>query len=213
MSSDNLAHMRKNYTRDTLDEHDVDPDPVIQFTRWLQDAGDTLSDLEANAMAVATVDSHGLPSVRMVLLKGFDARGLVFYTNYESRKGRDIAVNPHVALLFSWQALERQVRITGTASKVSAEESDAYFAGRPEGSQVGAVASPQSEPVPSREWLEARFERFGSEGTPIPRPDHWGGFRVEPVSFEFWQGRTNRLHDRIRYDLTVEGWDIVRLAP
>ncbi len=211
--SETLAHMRKNYARDTLDVGDVDPDPFVQFPVWLQAAIDHLGILEANAMALATVDSHGMPSVRMVLLKGFDERGPVFYTNYESRKGRDISANPQVALLFSWQSLERQVRITGTASRLSAEESDAYFAGRPQGSQVGAVASPQSEPVPDRAWLEARFDRFASQGMAISRPDHWGGYLISPTSFEFWQGRTNRLHDRLRYDLTSDGWDIVRLAP
>lgn len=214
MSSD-LANMRRTYTCGALDERDVDPDPFVQFGRWMGEAREHLEILEANAMAVATVDSHCLPSLRTVLLKGFDERGFVFYTNYESHKGRDIAVNSHVALLFSWQTMERQVRILGTATKVSAAESDAYFAERPHGSQVGAVASPQSQPVPDRTWLEDRFEHVAEEnGThPIVRPEWWGGYRVSPTSLEFWQGRPNRLHDRIRYDLTRTGWDIIRLAP
>jgi pyridoxamine 5'-phosphate oxidase len=212
MTSD-LASMRKNYTRATLDERQANPDPFVQFQGWLDDATHLMSVLEANAMVLATVDAHGLPSARTVLLKGSDPQGLVFYTNYESRKGRDIAVNPAVALVFTWQPLERQVRISGTATRVSAEESDAYFASRPLGSQVGAVASPQSEPVPDRAWLEERFERAAAQETPIVRPAHWGGYRVEPVMFEFWQGRPNRLHDRLRYDRTPHGWELIRLAP
>ncbi|HYI24336.1 MAG TPA: pyridoxamine 5'-phosphate oxidase, partial [Thermomicrobiales bacterium] len=178
--SNDLAMMRKNYTRDSLDERDVAANPFVQFATWLAQTEDTMSALEANAMALATVDSHGMPSARMVLLKGVDERGLVFYTNYESRKGRDIAGNEHVALLFSWQPLERQVRITGTASRIPEEESEAYFASRPEGSQIGAIASPQSEPVPDRAWLEERFERFAGHERPIERPANWGGFCVVP---------------------------------
>jgi pyridoxamine 5'-phosphate oxidase len=211
--SGNLSTMRKNYTRDHLEEEHVDPDPFAQFRAWLDDASHAMSVIEANAMVLATVDDHGLPSARTVLLKGCDERGLVFYTNYESRKGRDIAINPAVALVFAWAPLERQVRIAGTAAKISPEESDAYFVTRPLGSQIGAIASPQSEPVPSRAWLEERFERFSRADGPIARPAHWGGYRVEPVMFEFWQGRPNRLHDRLRYDRTPHGWEIIRLAP
>lgn len=207
-----LANMRKNYSQHQLDERTADPNPFVQFQSWLDEAQSTPL-LEANAMVVATVDHDGMPSARTVLLKGFDERGLVFYSNYDSRKGRDIAANPAVALVFNWPTLERQVRMTGTAERTSAEESDAYFASRPAGSQVGAAASPQSEPVPNRAWLEARFERFASQDSPIERPANWGGYRVTPKMFEFWQGRPNRLHDRLRYDLTLDGWEIIRLAP
>jgi pyridoxamine 5'-phosphate oxidase len=207
-----LADMRRAYSRATLDEGTADPDPLHLFSRWLE-AAKTISEIEANAMVIATIDQHGMPSARTVLLKGLDERGLVFYTNYDSKKGRDIAANPAVALVFTWTALERQVRISGKAERISSEESDAYFASRPLGSQLGAAASPQSEPVPDRAWLETRFERLRATGEPIARPANWGGYRVVPAMFEFWQGRADRLHDRLRYDRVGSEWEIIRLAP
>lgn len=204
--------MRRDYHQEALDVDVADRDPIRMLAGWLNRARE-FSVLEANAMILATVDQHGHPSARTVLLKDLDERGLVFFTNYDSRKGRDIAANAGVALVFNWLALERQVRIEGTATMVSAEESEAYFASRPFGSQVGAAASPQSEPVPDRAWLEARFARLEASTEPIARPDHWGGYLVAPRMVEFWQGRPNRLHDRLRYDLTPHGWDLVRLAP
>jgi pyridoxamine 5'-phosphate oxidase len=208
----NLPEMRKNYTRNILDEATIDRDPFVQFAHWFDEAC-AENVMEANAMVLATVDQHGVPMARTVLLKGFDERGLRFFTNYESRKGRDIAGNPAVAVVFNWLTMERQVRVTGTASPIDPAESDAYFASRPHGSQVGAAASPQSEPVSDRAWLEARFERFATSPDPIARPDNWGGYRIAPAMFEFWQGRPNRLHDRLRYDRTPHGWEIIRLAP
>lgn len=210
--TDHLADMRRSYALDQLDEASADPNPTALLATWLQRASE-LSVVEANAMVLATVDQHGHPSARTVLLKGLDAEGLVFFTNYDSRKGRDIRSHPEVALAFTWLPLERQVRIEGLAEPISAEESDAYFATRPRGSQIGAAASPQSEPVPDRAWLEGRFARLEASDEAIIRPENWGGYRVIPRMFEFWQGRPDRLHDRLRYDLTPDGWDIVRLAP
>lgn len=209
---ESLANMRKNYQHAALDESTALADPFEQFGLWLEDVRQTDA-IEANSMVLATVDQHGMPSARTVLLKACDHRGLVFFTNYDSRKGRNISENPAVAIVFNWPTLERQVRIEGLASQVSEEESDAYFANRPAGSQIGAAASPQSEPVPDRAYLEARFERLTSSPGPIARPVNWGGYRVAPVMFEFWQGRPNRLHDRLRYDRTPHGWEMVRLAP
>jgi len=208
----NLSDMRKNYMRGSLLEDNANHDPFAQFAAWLEEAR-AINEFEANAMVLATVDQHGAPSARTVLLKGFDERGLLFFTNYESRKGRDIGFNPVVAVVFTWQALERQVRISGRAVQIPAAESDAYFVSRPHGSQVGAAASPQSEPVPDRAWLEARFARVAAMDGAIERPANWGGYRIEPAMFEFWQGRPNRLHDRLRYDRVGEGWEIIRLAP
>ena len=208
----NLADMRKSYARHALDEHSADPDPFTQFRTWLDEATKT-SLIEANSMIVATVDQHGIPSARTVLLKGFDHRGLVFFSNYDSKKGRDLADNPAVAVVFNWPTLERQVRISGLAERVAAEESDSYFSSRPVGSQIGAAASPQSEPVPDRAWLEERFARMANQEGQIRRPHNWGGYRIAPTMFEFWQGRPNRLHDRLRYDQTPHGWEIIRLAP
>ena len=207
-----LSDLRREYNLETLDVSDVQTNPIQLLDDWISRARE-LSVIEANAMVLATVDQHGHPSARTVLLKGLDEAGLVFYTNYESRKGRDIAANPNVAAVFTWLPLERQVRIEGRVERVSAEESNAYFAIRPRGSQIGAAASPQSEPVPNRAWLEARFESLEASGDPIVRPENWGGYRIIPRMIEFWQGRPNRLHDRLRFDLTSEGWDVVRLAP
>jgi len=202
----------KDYNGAPFDESSASDDPFKQLQLWLDEAR-KVSLVEANAMVLATVDQHGMPTARTVLLKALDRSGLVFYTNYDSRKGRDIADNPAVALVFNWPTMERQVRVSGEAAKVDPAESDAYFSSRPLGSQIGAAASPQSEPVPDRAWLEERFERFSGDGTPLVRPPNWGGYRVQPAMFEFWQGRPNRLHDRLRYDGVGSGWEIIRLAP
>ena len=210
----NVADLRKEYTRAGLSESDVDPEPVEQFRRWFEEA--LAAGLhEPNAMIVATARPDGLPSARVVLLKGFDDRGFVFYTNYEGRKGRELEENPRAALLFYWGELERQVRIEGTASRVSGEESDAYYAGRPRGSRLGALASEQSRVVGSREVLEGRIRTLEAEyeGRDVPRPAFWGGYRVEPEAVEFWQGRENRLHDRLVYRRGDGGWKMERLQP
>ena len=210
----NVADLRKEYTRAGLTESDMDPDPVEQFRRWFDEA--LAAGLhEPNAMIVATASPDGLPSARVVLLKGFDDRGFVFYTNYEGRKGRELEENPRAALLFYWGELERQVRIEGTASRVSEEESDAYYAGRPRGSRLGALASEQSRVVGSREVLEGRIRNLEAEyeGRDVPRPAFWGGYRVEPEAMEFWQGRENRLHDRLVYRRGEVGWKMERLQP
>jgi pyridoxamine 5'-phosphate oxidase len=209
----NLAELRNEYAREVLDEGRVDRDPLKQFEAWIQEAIRAQVP-EPTAMTLATVDVRGRPSARIVLLKGADERGFVFYTNYHSRKGRELAVNPHVALTFMWKELERQVRIEGVAEKVSVEESHAYYATRPLGSRIGAWASPQSEVIADRPWLERRWEELGKEhGEAPPCPPHWGGYRIVPAYLEFWQGRTSRLHDRIAYTRVGEDWKIARLAP
>ena len=199
----------------TLSENDVDPDPVRQFLRWFNEA--TLSEMsEPNAMTLATATTDGRPSARTVLLRGVDERGFAFFTNYESRKGRELEANPRAALVFFWDDLERQVRVEGRVERVSVEESDQYFHGRPINSRIGAWASPQSEVIASREELEKRcrdFENEFADGT-IPRPPHWGGYRVVPETIEFWLGRSGRLHDRLRYKRDAQGrWVVERLAP
>lgn len=208
-----LRDMRRDYTLEALDLDQALADPIEMLGQWIVQASE-LSIIEANAMVLATIDQHGHPSARTVLLKGLAEGGLVFYTNYDSRKGRDLAANPQAAAVFTWLPLERQVRIEGAVERVSTEESDAYFAIRPRGAQIGAAASPQSEPVPNRAWLEARFAALEASDEPITRPANWGGYRLVPRMIEFWQGRPNRLHDRLRYDRTLDGdWDIIRLAP
>jgi pyridoxamine 5'-phosphate oxidase len=208
------SSLRKEYTRAGLDKADLDPDPIVQFHEWFQKVID--ADLhEPNAMILATATAEGKPSARTVLLKGYDERGFVFYTNYEGRKAKEIEANPTCALLFYWGELERQVRIEGRASSLSGEESDAYFAGRPRGSRLGAWASEQSRPVEDRSVLEERVRALEAEydGREIPRPPFWGGYRVEPQEIEFWQGRENRLHDRLVYRREDGAWRIERLQP
>jgi pyridoxamine 5'-phosphate oxidase len=209
-----VADLRKEYTRAGLAESDVAADPIEQFRRWFDAALDAGLH-EPNAMTVATATRDGRPSARVVLLKGFDSRGFVFYTNYEGRKGRELEENPRAALLFYWGELERQVRIEGTVSRVSEEESDAYYASRPRGSRLGAWASEQSRTVEGREALEDRIGDLEAEyeGGEVPRPPFWGGYRVWPEVVEFWQGRENRLHDRIVYRRQGGGWEIERLQP
>ena len=207
------ASLRTEYMRAALDEHALDADPLAQFVRWFDEAL-AAGVPEANAMTLATVGPEGRPSARIVLLKGVDARGLAFFTNYDSRKGRELARDARVALLFFWPELERQVRIEGSAGRVAAAESDAYFRERPRESQLSAWASPQSEPIPDRAFLDARLAELRARFTgDVPRPPHWGGIRVVPRCFEFWQGRASRTHDRLRYTRQGDAWAIERLAP
>ena len=209
----NLADLRKSYERAELDEHASNADPRKQFEHWLAQALDAQLP-EPNAMTLATVGADGRPSTRIVLIKGCDARGLVWYTNYDSRKGRELAVHPMAALQFHWVELERVVRIEGRVQKTSAEESDAYFHSRPLDSRIGAWASPQSRVIASRAVLVANAAKVGAQHLlEPPRPPHWGGFRLVPDTWEFWQGRPSRLHDRLRYRLDAGAWIRERLAP
>ena len=210
-----LAEMRRNYAARALDLADLDANPFAQFDHWMREAIETQV-IEPNAMTLATADAAGRPAVRTVLLKGFDQRGFVFYSNYESAKARDLAANPKVALLFPWLALERQVSAMGIAQKITATESLKYFLSRPRESQIGAWASRQSEVISTRALLESKFAEMKARfaNGEIPLPDQWGGYRVTPQSFEFWQGRPNRLHDRFKYTLQSDGsWTIARLMP
>lgn len=209
-----LTRMRREYTHATLDETSVDPDPLKQFEKWFSEAI-SAEVREPNAMLLATSGTNQIPSIRAVLLKIFDARGFVFFTNYNSEKARDIAENPYVALEFLWLDLERQVKIMGRAEKISAAESLKYFLSRSHGSQIGAWVSDQSSVISSRKALAMQFEKIKTKfaNKEVPLPDFWGGYRVVPEKIEFWQGRESRLHDRILYTRTDRGWNISRLAP
>jgi pyridoxamine 5'-phosphate oxidase len=214
----NPASLRVEYSRAALDERDVDPDPFRQFVRWFDEAV-SVQVPEPNAMTLATVDAAGRPSARIVLLKAVDGRGLTFYTNYGSRKARELPPGSRAAILFFWPELQRQVRVEGAIEKVDDATADAYWITRPRLSRVGAWASPQSELLPDRAALEARFAQADARypGDSVPRPPHWGGYRLVPEAFEFWQGRASRLHDRLTYHRQDQGegaqWRIGRLAP
>lgn len=214
MTSPDLAAMRTEYARAGLDEAEAGVDPLALFRRWLEEAV-AAQVHEPNAMALATATPDGLPSVRIVLLKQLDRAGAVFYTGYTSRKGREVEENPHAAAVMLWHPLQRQVRLEGPVTRVPEAESDAYFASRPPGSRLGAVASPQSQVIADRGELERRVEAARAEvgDAPADRPDTWGGYRIEPVVLEFWQGRENRLHDRLRFVRTGDAWRRERLAP
>jgi pyridoxamine 5'-phosphate oxidase len=216
MSTNNsIADIRKDYKLKSLSEKDVLNDPFKQFDRWWKEATDSGID-EVNAMTLATASGDGMPDARIVLLKGYNERGFAFYTNYYSAKGQELLVNPRACLVFFWKELERQVRISGLVELTSEKESNDYFNSRPEGSRIGAWASPQSEVIENRAWLEENEKKTQEEwaGKTIQRPEHWGGYRVRPTRIEYWQGRPSRLHDRILYTLQGTGnWKIERLAP
>jgi pyridoxamine 5'-phosphate oxidase len=209
-----IADIRKEYKLQTLLETDVAANPIEQFDKWWDEA--VKSEItEVNAMTLATATTVGIPSARIVLLKGYDENGFVFFTNYQSHKGKAMEQNANVCLVFFWKELERQIRITGTVEKISAAESDAYFISRPLGSRIGAWASPQSTVIANREVIEESSKKIEQQfaGSDIPRPPHWGGYIVKPAQIEFWQGRPSRLHDRIQYSLHNGSWSIERLAP
>lgn len=218
LSTQELAQLRQEYRQQVLREADMAADPMQQFTQWFKQAV-AAAVPQPNAMTLATVGPTGLPSARIVLLNGVDATGFLFYTHYRSRKGQELAANPHAALVFLWHELERQVRVEGTVEQVPAAVSDAYFQSRPLGSQLGAWASPQSQVIADRSVLEARWQAVSQQygNGPVPRPPDWGGYRVYPHTIEFWQGRPNRLHDRLRYQQqgspTSPNWLLERLAP
>ena len=211
----NLQSLREEYTAMTLDEKEVDPNPLRQFVLWFDQA--TQAGLpEPNAMTLATADSKGRPSARIVLLKEVDEAGFIFFTNYHSQKGSQLEENPYASIVFNWLELQRQVRIAGRVEKLPSDQSDAYFAQRPRPSQLGAVVSPQSHPLPNREILDILYKEAERKfhNLPIPRPEQWGGYRLIPHSLEFWQGRASRLHDRIIYTCVENGsWELCRLAP
>ena len=214
LTKEALQNLRQEYRSSELLQQDVDQNPIQQFKRWFTDALNAQL-YEPNVMTLATADPYGKPSARIVLLKGFDENGFHFYTNYDSKKGHDLKQNPQAALVFFWPELERQVRIEGMVSKLDPQISTDYFHSRPKGSQVGAAASPQSQVIESREALEQQVIELKKqyEDLEVPRPEHWGGYLVEPQRVEFWQGRPSRLHDRICYDLVEGVWIISRLAP
>lgn len=205
--------MRTDYGKGALDEALVHRDPIVQFQQWMDEAVRAGIE-EPNAMTLATATPDGLPSARMVLLKGCDSKGFTFFTSYGSRKGRELEANPHAALVFFWKEMERQVRVEGMTVRVSPEESDEYFASRPVDSQASSTVSMQSSRIPGRQYLEKLLQDFlAGSGPPFARPRHWGGYRLVPNRIEFWQGRPGRLHDRILYTASPEGWEIIRLAP
>ena len=210
-----IADIRKSYSKKKLSESKANPDPLKQFAKWWKQAMRSKME-EANAMTLATASPDGLPSARIVLLKDFGEKGFTFFTNYSSFKGQQLSENPKACLVFFWKELERQIRITGMVEKISEEDSNDYFQSRPADSQVGAMVSPQSQVIESREWLDKKFEQVKKDaGTnQIQRPSNWGGYLVKPLIIEFWQGRPGRLHDRLRYTLQQNGdWKIERLAP
>lgn len=211
----NLHNLRKDYKQDTLSENAVDKNPITQFEKWMKETISSQIVVEPNAMTLVTSTLGGKPSARVVLLKSFNNDGFVFYTNYQSRKGQELNTNPHACIVFDWHVMERQVRIEGVVKKASTEESDKYFYSRPQGSQLGAWISPQSSFIEDRQELEEResiiTKKF--ETQPITRPPHWGGYVLLPHTIEFWQGRQNRLHDRLLYIRTDEEWVLRRLAP
>lgn len=215
LTNETIQNLRQEYKSATLSEKEVAPDPVSQFSRWFSEAmasGIT----EPNAMTLATATADGKPSARIMLLKGFEEKGFIFYTNYLSRKGQEITKNPSAALVFFWQELERQVRIEGTIEKIDEKESERYFHSRPRGSQIGAHASPQSREISGRDVLQKNLEQLEEkygDTVQIPKPPHWGGYLVKPSYIEFWQGGQGRLHDRIAYRLKNSYWEIIRLAP
>ena len=210
-----IAGIRKDYQLQTLSEKDVCADPIQQFSKWWQEAVQSEID-EVNALTLATSSLQGKPSARIVLLKGYDTKGFLFFTNYESTKGNELAENPQASMVFFWKELQRQVRIEGSIEKVSPEESDEYFSSRPAGSRISAWASPQSKVITNRTEIENKVEKYQAayaDGN-IPRPPYWGGYRLKPLQIEFWQGRANRLHDRIQYTIQKDNsWKIERLAP
>ncbi len=214
INNTDISSLRRNYSLQRLDESTVEVNPFQQFSKWMEEA--LKSDLlDPTGMALGTANKDGIPAVRMVLLKGFNENGFVFFTNYESHKGSDLINNPNASILFFWKELERQIRITGTIEKISRQESEEYFHTRPLESQLSAWASRQSSPISSRKFLENEFEelKLKYEHKQIPLPPFWGGFRLIPNYFEFWQGRENRLHDRISYRIKNDFWEIVRLSP
>lgn len=214
LNKQNLQDLRQEYRSAELAETDVESNPILQFRKWFTEAVDAKL-FEPNVMTLATASASGKPSARILLLKGFDEDGFVFFTNYNSDKGKDLAENPQASLVFFWPELERQVRIDGNVSKIAPEDSTAYFHSRPIGSQIGATASPQSSVIPNREVLEEKVKQLTEEyqGQEIPRPIHWGGYLLSPTHIEFWQGRPSRLHDRLNYHLVEGSWIINRLAP
>lgn len=209
-----IADIRTDYSLKTLDESVIARDAIDQFTTWWNEAIDSQIE-EANVMTLATASTTGIPDARIVLMKSYDENGFVFFTNYNSHKGDELAENPRATLVFFWRELQRQVRISGSVEKVSAADSDEYYYSRPEGSRIGAWASPQSKVIPSRDVLDSKIETLTADfaGKTIPRPDFWGGYIVKPETMEFWQGRSSRLHDRIKYSRLENNWKIERLAP